>query len=184
MIDWCDFLEAFPTFSAHRRMVRHAPWTTPPFGCVRCSRRLRVKSQRFERRWCFCWAFRLHHSLLGRRVALSCERVDQQGAAAKTTMGIGSDLGAARLVAEATYQWSISDTRSGGIVLLIFWTLLIERLIGPLLSTVSSIQGHRPDLLRPSKAGLRGTTIRGAYDYGVEDRGLFLVVSSVGAPVF
>lgn len=103
----------------------------------------------------------------------------------------GFDLGAARLVAEATYQWSISDTRSGGIVLLIFWTLLIERLIGPLLSTVSSIQGSRIRLIRtpsgpatPKQGWAARNNDSGAYDYGVEDRGLFLVVSSVGAPVF
>lgn len=62
-------LNLFPYFSAfihlfqffqHRRMVRHAPWTTLPFGCVRCSRRNHVKSQRFERRWCFflSWTMR------------------------------------------------------------------------------------------------------------------------------
>lgn len=43
------------------------------------------------------------------------------------------DVGALRLVAEA-YQWSVSDTRTGGIDLITAWAILLERLVAPIVS--------------------------------------------------
>lgn len=160
LIDWRDFLEAFPTF-----------FRTSPDGKARAlndsavwvrqvqSPESRVKSQRFERRWCFCWAFRLHHSLLGRPLALSCERVGQQGAAAKTTMGIGSTL---EQQGSLLRQHTNGRSQTPEVITLSCWSFgrcslrgwLVHCFLQSLPSKAAGFawSGHRPDLLRPSKA--------------------------------
>ena len=53
-------------------------------------------------------------------VALYCELFGHQGSARTVAVFASTawfDVGALRLVAEATYQWSVSDTRTGGIVI-------------------------------------------------------------------
>lgn len=83
-------------------------------------------------------------------VALYCELFGHQGSArtvAVSTSTAWFDVGALRLVVEATYQWAISDTRTGGIVLIIVWGHYFSN-AGSLISAISSIQGNRVRLVR------------------------------------
>lgn len=179
-IDWLTwfFGSLSPPFSAHRWMVRHAPWTTPPFGCVRCSRRKPCKKSAF-------WetvVFLLGHSDYITAFLDDAWPSPANGSASKALQPtIGSTFkarcwGNIPMVDLRHPKWwhcpvDLLDAAHWEVD----WSTAFYSLFHP----------RAPSGPATSKQGWAArNNDSGAYDCGVEDRGLFLVVSSVGAPVF